>query len=133
MGAMQSRAGVLLSVALAVACSKKDAGQGSGGRSRSTALVKVGLVTDIGGRGGTWGGGELIPQRPPPGGGGGGGGGKRVARAGGGGTPPPRKSRRPFRRSWPIFNRRLNSCRSLPWCCRARPRRTTNPISSCSS
>src|SRR5262249_15823038 len=51
MGAMQSRAGVLLSVALAVACSKKDAGQGSGGRSRSTALVKVGLVTDIGGGG----------------------------------------------------------------------------------
>src|SRR5215469_4124154 len=51
MGAMQSRAGVLLSVALAVACSKKEAGQGSSGTSRSTTLVKVGLVTDIGGRG----------------------------------------------------------------------------------
>jgi len=51
MGAMRRRAGVLLSVALAVACSKKEAGQGSSGTGQSTAPVKVGLVTDIGGRG----------------------------------------------------------------------------------
>ncbi len=41
----------MLSVTLAVACSKKDAGQGSSATGRSTQLVKVGLVTDIGGRG----------------------------------------------------------------------------------
>jgi len=51
MGAMRTRAGVLLSVALVVACSKKDAGQGSSATGRGGALVKVGLVTDIGGRG----------------------------------------------------------------------------------
>jgi len=48
---MRRRAGVLLSVALAFACSKKEAGQGSSGTGQSTAPVKVGLVTDIGGRG----------------------------------------------------------------------------------
>ena len=51
MGVMRRRAGVLLSVALAFACSKKEAGQGSSGTGQSTAPVKVGLVTDIGGRG----------------------------------------------------------------------------------
>src|SRR5215467_13692625 len=51
MGAMRTRAGVLLSVALVVACSKKDAGQGSSATGRGSALIKVGLVTDIGGRG----------------------------------------------------------------------------------
>jgi len=51
MGAMRTSAGVLLSVALVVACSKKDAGQGSSATGRGGALVKVGLVTDIGGRG----------------------------------------------------------------------------------
>jgi basic membrane protein A len=51
MGAMMTRAGVLLSFALAAACSKKDAAQDSSGTGRSNAPVKVGLVTDIGGRG----------------------------------------------------------------------------------
>jgi basic membrane protein A len=46
-----ARATVLGLMALAIACSKKEAAQGSAASAPSSQPIKVGLVTDIGGRG----------------------------------------------------------------------------------
>jgi len=46
-----ARASVFALAAVAIACSKKEATQGSAAGATNARTMKVGLVTDIGGRG----------------------------------------------------------------------------------